>query len=144
MKVEVGVLIDAPLERVWAALSDLASHATWMADAESVRFRSDQRQGPGTVIEVLTRVGPLTVSDVMEVIEWTPSRRIVVRHRGRVVGRGEFRLDPVGGGVWVSWLEDLRFPWGWGGPLVGWLARPILRLVFKGDLKRLRLQLEEN
>ena len=50
----MSVTLAAPVERVWAAVSDLSSHVEWMADAESIAFRTDQRSGVGTIMEVVT------------------------------------------------------------------------------------------
>ncbi|HKX75090.1 MAG TPA: SRPBCC family protein [Acidimicrobiia bacterium] len=136
MGVRVAVLIEAPLAKVWAAAADLDRHVEWMVDAQSISFRGEQTRGVGTVMEVLTRVGPLSVTDVIEVTAWEPPRRIAVRHAGLVTGTGEFRLDPVAGGVFFTWSEELHFPRRWGGAVTGFLARPLLRWVWKRNLER--------
>lgn len=141
MAVTVSILIEAPLDVVWRAAADLGSHSEWMVDAESIQFLNSQRQGVGTRMEVLTRIGPISTTDVMEVIAWEPPRQIRVRHDGLVSGVGEFRLDPVAGGVALTWSEKLRFPWRLGGPLGALLAQPILFAVWKRNLKRLRTQI---
>ena len=82
VQITVSIEIAAPLERVWAEVADLASHAEWMADAESIVFLTDQRSGAGTRMQVATRVGPLRTSDVMEIVEWTERLAIGVRHEG--------------------------------------------------------------
>jgi len=86
--VEVSVVIEAPLGKVWAAVADLESHVEWMADAESITFLTDRRTGLGTRMEVASRVGPLRTTDVMQVTEWVDRRRIGVRHTGLVTGEG--------------------------------------------------------
>ena len=144
MGLRVAVLIDAPLGEVWATVADLASHSEWMGDAESIRFRTQQREGVGTVMEVLTRVGPLSTVDIIEVTAWEPPRRIEVRHVGLVSGVGEFRLDPVAGGVLFTWSETLRFPPRLGGQVGSLLARPVLQQVWKRNLNRLRARLTRN
>ena len=143
MGATVAVLIDAPLERVWAAVADLASHVDWMADAERIDLTGPQHEGVGTLMKVLTRIGPLTTTDVMEVTVWEPPRRIAVAHKGLVSGTGEFRLDPVAGGVVVTWAEQLDFPWQFGGLLGAALTRPLFRWIWKGNLKRLRTLLTQ-
>ena len=89
--IEVSVLIDAPLARVWAELADFASHPQWMDDAATVRFLTDRTTGLGTRIEVATRVGPLRATDVMEVVRWEEEQTIVVEHVGAVKGYREIR-----------------------------------------------------
>ncbi|HUO46475.1 MAG TPA: SRPBCC family protein [Acidimicrobiia bacterium] len=143
MGVTVAVLIDAPLQKVWTAVADLGSHVEWMADAERIEFTGPQQQGVGTLMDVFTRIGPLTTTDVMEVTAWEPPRRIAVVHKGLVSGTGEFRLDPVAGGVVVTWVEHLRFPWHFGGPLGAALAQPLFHRIWKGNLTRLQTLLTE-
>jgi carbon monoxide dehydrogenase subunit G len=124
---------------VWDQLSDLSSHAEWMTDAESIEFVSEQRAGVGTRMRVLTKVGPLRTTDVMEIMEWEKPRLIVVRHEGRVAGVGRFELAPAGDGTRLTWQEDLTLP---GGRIAGFLARPVLRAVWNRNLGRFRARLE--
>jgi uncharacterized protein YndB with AHSA1/START domain len=140
--IEVNVVIDAPLARVWAELADFASHPQWMDDAATVRFLTDRTTGLGTRIEAATRVGPLRASDVMEVVRWEEEQTIVVEHVGAVKGYGRFDIEPTGGGTGMRWVEDLRFPWWMGGPIGLALARPIMRRIWHGSLMRLKERVE--
>ena len=95
--ITVHVDIAAPLEQVWREAADLASHAEWMADAESIEFLTDKRSGVGTQMKVATVVGPLRTNDLMEVTEWREGHSIGVRHSGLVTGTGRFELVAGGG-----------------------------------------------
>lgn len=138
----VSVIIEAPPEVVWKEAADLASHAEWMADAESIVFRSERRSGVGTVMEVLTVIGPLRTTDVMEVTEWVEGRSIGVTHEGAVSGAGRFTLKAEETGTRFTWSEDLRFPWRFGGPIGAWLARPLFRWIWRRNLENLRARIE--
>lgn len=140
--VTVSVDIRAPLASVWEAASDLANHGQWMADVESIGFDSETRHGPGTVMRVATKVGPFRTTDVMKVTTWDTERRISVEHRGLFAGRGEFELAPVGGATRFTWSEEIEFPWRFGGPIGAAIARPILTLIWRGNLRRLKALLE--
>lgn len=120
----------------------MEDHAEWMKDARAVEFLGDQRRGIGTRMRVTTRVGPLRTTDVMELTEWEPPSVIGVSHRGLIGGAGVFRLEPEGEGTRFEWSEDLRFPWFLGGPAGAFLARPILRRVWRGNLQRLKERVE--
>ena len=134
--------IAAPLDVVWGAAADLASHAEWMADAESIEFTTDTRTGVGTTMRVLTVVGPLRTTDVMEVTEWDEGRAIGVVHRGLVTGRGRFELSPVAGATRFTWTEELTFPLWLGGPLTAFLAGPVLGWIWRRNLRGLKERLE--
>jgi carbon monoxide dehydrogenase subunit G len=134
--IRVEIALDAPPAAVWARLADIADHVTWMADAAAIRFVGDRRAGVGTTFECETRLGPLRTLDVMEVTEWREPEVIGVRHRGLFTGTGAFRLRPDAGGTRLSWSEDLRFPWWLGGPVGALVARPVLRAVWRRNLRR--------
>lgn len=124
-----------PKSTVWGGLADLGSHDSWMRDARSIVFVTDQRSGKGTRMRVKTVVGPFRTVDDMEVVGWDVGRSIEVTHTGLVKGRGTFTIAPVGPGeTLVTWDEELRFPWWLGGVITAMLARPVLERVWRGNL----------
>lgn len=134
--IELQVDAGEPIAVVWDALADLSSHVDWMADAESIEFVGDQRDGVGTVMRVLTTVGPLRTTDVMIVTEWVERDRIVVKHTGTVSGVGAFKLVETPDGTRLDWSEDLQFPWYLGGEAAAKAASPVLRRIWRANLDR--------
>lgn len=98
MKIHVGVHIAASPADVWYAIQDVESHTEWMRDAVAIRFLGHQRQGAGTRFVCDTKIGPFSLSDVMEITEWSPGQRMGVRHSGLVAGEGAFTLVKVESG----------------------------------------------
>lgn len=137
VRIAVSRLVDAPHDGVWASLADLGSHHLWMRDAEGIVFTSGLRRGVGTLLRVRTAIGPLRVTDEMEVVGWEEGRSIEVIHTGAVTGRGLLAAEPHDDGTLVAWEETLIFPWYLGGPVAGWLAAPILHGLWRGNLERL-------
>lgn len=146
MRLRVETTIAAVPEAVWAHLEDIATHTEWMADAVAIDFLTAQRRGAGTRFACRTRVGPLRTTDLMEITEWSPPSRMGVRHTGAVSGEGHFELapGPTGHATRMVWHEDLRFPWWLGGPLGALGARPVLRRIWRGNLERLKAQVESS
>lgn len=176
MKIHVGVHIAASPADVWYAIQDVESHTEWMRDAVAIRFLGHQRQGAGTRFVCDTKIGPFSLSDVMEITEWSPGQRMGVRHSGLVSGEGAFTLVKVEGGdgegsdqedtseaaesgdgkdtskakavstahTYFQWEEKLRFPWRLGGPVTALAAWPVLRSMWKGNLKRLKTRIESS
>jgi uncharacterized protein YndB with AHSA1/START domain len=138
----VSVDIAAPVAKVWEAVSDLRGHEQWMGDVESITFDSATTSGPGTVMLVHTKVGPLRLVDEMTVTLWEPPRRIVVEHQGLVRGIGEFALTPLAGITRFTWTEQLSFPIRLGGPLTALLSRPVLIWIWRRNLDRLKELIE--
>jgi hypothetical protein len=138
-RIRVSVVIPADRATVWDDLRHIDRHAEWMADAVAIRFTGAGREGVGTSFECDTRIGPLRLTDRMVVTEWEDGRAMGIRHVGMVSGRGRFTLKAKGRrATRFSWTEELRFPWWYGGPVAARLARPVLRAVWRGNLKRLR------
>ena len=145
MRINVEVAIQATPAEVWEHIQDLASHTRWMRDARSIEFLGHQQQGIGTRFACETKVGPIVLNDVMEVTEWSPGHSLGVRHAGLVSGSGVFVLDKQpDGSVHFRWQEQLRFPWQLGGVVGEIPAKPVLVAIWKGNLKRLKAQIEHS
>ena len=141
-KVQARVQIDASPEEVWEVIEDLAGHVDWMTDAVAIRFTSRRRSGVGTTFECDTRIGPFRLTDRMEVTAWQPPRSMGVTHTGLVTGAGRFTLRRRRGGTRFEWKERLRFPWTMGGPLGALVAKPLLRMVWRRNVRSLKAKVE--
>lgn len=141
-EIRVSIDIPQPPEVVWADIARLETHVEWMADAERIEFEGEQRDGVGTTMKVLTKVGPLKTMDVIRVLTWDPPHTIGVRHEGVVAGEGAFLLTPTETGTRFQWAEDLVMPWYFGGRFGALAARPLLVLVWRRNLKRLAARFE--
>ena len=140
-KIRVRTTLDAPPAQVWVVLSDLASHVDWMHDAVAIRFLTERTYGVGARFECDTKVGPLRLMDRMEITEWAPGRAMGVRHVGLVTGTGRFSLQKARGGrTRLSWTEDLTFPIWMGGRIGAWTAKPVLRRIWRRNLRELGLR----
>ena len=139
MKIHLCTTIGASVERVWQTVEDIATHTQWMADAESITFVTDQRDGVGTEFDCLTRVGPISTVDRMRVTEWAPNAAMGIEHKGMVTGEGRFTLRATGAGLTeFCWDEELHFPIWMGGAVGERAGRPVLMRVWRANLSRLR------
>ena len=139
--IQVAVEIDAPPADVWSIVEPIERHVDWMANAVAIRFTGESTRGVGTEFECDTKVGPITLTDLMTVTEWQPERTMGVRHTGVVTGTGVFELEPIdlGRRTRFTWTEDLSFPWYLGGRLgeiVG--GQAVMKQIWKRNLRRLR------
>lgn len=142
-RIEVSTLIDARPAAVWAAVEDIGSHTEWMADAVAIRFTSAQEHGVGTTFECDTAVGPLRMTDRMEVTEWRPRKAMGVRHVGLVSGEGTFRISRARRGrSRFTWTERLVFPWWMGGPIGGVVGTRVMKRIWRKNLRSLKARVE--
>jgi carbon monoxide dehydrogenase subunit G len=138
MTVEVSIVVDAPIDRVWAAIEPIEDHVRWMADAESITFTGPSRRGVGTTFECATRIGPFRTVDRMIVTEWEAPHVMGIRHEGLFTGSGRFRLTEVAPArTRFTWTEQIRFPRWLGASVGARAAEPVLRRVWNANLQRL-------
>ncbi len=147
--VTVSIDLDASPAAVWELLEPIENHVDWMADAVAIRFDTDQHRGTGTRFECDTKVGPIRLTDHMEITEWQPAVDgdpgtdgvMGVKHVGVVTGDGVFRLEPLANGnrTKFTWSEDLDFPWYLGGRIGEIVAgKIVLGPIWRRNLKRLK------
>ncbi|GAA5124937.1 SRPBCC family protein [Pseudonocardia adelaidensis] len=144
VEITVPVEVAAPAEVVWQRVTDWAGQGEWMLGTRVRPTSGGDGRRLGATLEAVTGVGPLVVTDRMEIVEWTPPRRCVVRHVGRLVrGEGVFEVLPLGPQrARFVWSELLDLPLGPLGAL-GWpLLRPAVRAGLVISLRRLERRCE--
>ncbi|WP_219412904.1 SRPBCC family protein [Pseudonocardia nigra] len=139
VELTVGVDVDAPADVAWRTVTDWPGQSVWMLGTRVEVTSGGDGRGPGATLEAVTGVGPIGFTDPMEIVEWRPPRRCVVRHTGRVVrGDGVFEVDELGPErARVVWTERLDLPLGALGR-AGWpVARPAFRAGVAYSLRRM-------
>ncbi len=152
----VSIDIDATPEAVWNVIEPVENHVEWMADAVAIRFDTDQTRGVGTSYQCDTKIGPIRLTDEMEITEWKPAvdagdgkvaqdGAMGVKHTGAVTGTGVLHIEPLAGGgrTRFTWSEDLDFPWYFGsrlGEVVG--GKLVLGRVWSRNLANLKRLVE--
>jgi len=131
--IAVDVVVDAPPEAVWTAVTDWPRQSEWMLGTK-VWSTDQDGVGVGGGIEAFTGVGRVGFLDTMVITEWDPPRRCVVQHTGRVVkGLGIFEVValPQGRSRFV-WAEELDVPLG----IVGKAGWPLVKPGFAWGVRR--------
>lgn len=132
------VVVDAPIEAVWAAVADVPFQVEWMAEMRVLVLDPPGRAHVGQRGEATVRILGLSVTDLVEVSELEPPRRYAIRHLGLFKGGGVITLEPGADGstTILRWGETLVPPIL---PQLGAIVQaPILRAIFQADLERLK------
>ena len=132
------IVIDAPIERVWAVIADLEDQPRWMTEMKDLRILSDGPIGVGMVCEADVRMFGITVTDPVTITEFEPPHRYAISHDGTFRGHGLITLESGADGTTtiVRWDEVLIPPLL---PHLGALAMaPALGAIFQADLVRLK------
>jgi uncharacterized protein YndB with AHSA1/START domain len=120
--------LQAPADRVWAALSDPSGWPGWWPYVQRVRtLKTGGPDGVGTVrrIDWSTRLPYGIVIDV-EAIESVPLHRLRGRSRGHLDGEGVWLLREEDGHTDVTYVWRVHLTGRW----MRWLA-PVLAPVFR-------------
>lgn len=136
--------VDAPAELVWRTVTDWPGQSEWMVATHVRTTSGGDGRALGATLSAVTGVGPLAVTDTMEITEWEPPRRCVVRHTGGVIrGDGIFEVRPLGPArSRFLWSELLDLPLGALGR-AGWpLLRPAMRVGVERSLRRMARRCE--
>jgi uncharacterized protein YndB with AHSA1/START domain len=137
--IAMSLVINAPIEKVWAALADWESQGDWMLQT-TVEVTSDIREGVGTSIAAFTGFGKLGIMDHMTVTGWEPPHVCDVLHTGKIIkGTGRFQLTSLSAqSTRFDWSEEILAP------------RPVFLLIAPGlyvgvriSLSALRRQLQQ-
>ena len=145
-RITVSIELAASPARVWEIVEPVERHVDWMADAVAIRFTNSQTRGVGTAFDCDTKVGPIKLTDHMEITEWVPEKSMGVKHVGIVTGTGVFTIEPLGNGQYskFTWSEKLTFPWWLGGPIgevVG--GNIVMKAIWRRNLKKLQALVEK-
>ncbi|MFM1985044.1 MAG: hypothetical protein RLZZ295_210 [Actinomycetota bacterium] len=107
----MSLVIQAPIETVWASLADWESQGDWMLQT-TVEVSSDIREGVGTTIAAFTGIGKIGVMDHMQVTKWEPPFICDVLHTGKIIkGTGRFQLTAIDAqSTRFDWSEEILAP----------------------------------
>lgn len=135
--ITVRTEVAVPAARLWAAVVDWERQGEWVP-ATVVRVVGGDGRSVGSRLMAFTGLFDVGFVDHLEISEWDPPRRCVVRHTGRLMrGTGEFAVEDRGDRSVFAWSERLDPPFGRLGRLGLALLSPAVRLGLRGAGRRL-------
>lgn len=135
-EVTATVIVKAPAERVFAALTAWERQSEWIP---LTRVRVvDGDGGEGSLIEAVTTIGPTAVRDEMRVVRVDPPYEVGVVHCGRMLrGPGVLRCTQMDRNrTQVVWHEWFHLPGGRAGRLVWPVVWPGSKISLSQALKK--------
>jgi uncharacterized protein YndB with AHSA1/START domain len=125
--------LQAPIDRVWAALSDLEQLPTWYPAIHQVQILApgDDQQVGARVRYVLKGRLPMRLAFEATIARVDPPREAELRAEGDLAGTGRWLLDQQGEVTTARYLWDVHTTKPWMN-LVAPLARPLFTWNSKG------------
>jgi uncharacterized membrane protein len=139
VRVSADVEVVAPIDHVWAIITDPERVLSFMSGVTRWELESDDPTGIGARYRMLLRVGAAEIGGLIEVVEWTAPREFAWTSVTGVDQRGRWRLRESGDRTRV----ELRLAYGVaGGGLMGWLAERVAAPTVSGHVRRSLRQLK--
>ncbi len=140
MRVSARVQVAAPVERVWAAVSDPERMLSFMSGVTRWEVASDPGTGLGARYRMLIRVGSAEIGGLIEVVEWVEACELAWTSVTGIDQRGRWRLRELPG---ERTRVELRLAYGVAGAgPAGWVAERIAAPAVTGHLRRSLQQLK--
>jgi uncharacterized membrane protein len=139
VRVSANSRVAAPIDAVWAIVSDPTQALSFMSGVTRWEVASDQPIGLGARYRMLFRIGSAEVGGLIEVVEWDKPRDLAWTSVTGIDQRGRLRLRESPGG---RTRVEFRLAYGVAGSgLSGWIAERVAGPTVAGHLRRSLQQL---
>ena len=133
MRVTASAVVAAPIESVWAVVSDPARALSYMSGVTRWEVVGDEPTGLGARYRMLMRVGSAEVGGLIEIVELDQPRELAWNSITGVDQRGRWRLRPAPGG---RTRVEIRLAYGVAGSGIGgWVAERVAGPRVESHLK---------
>lgn len=140
MRVAANTQISAPIDKVWAIVSDPECALSFMSGITRWEVASDPPTGLGARYRMLLRVGSAEIGGLIEIVEWDQPGDLAWTSVLGIDQRGRFRLRSLPGG---RTRIEYRLAYGVAGSgPTGWLAERIAAPIVSGHMRRTVQQLK--
>jgi uncharacterized membrane protein len=140
MRSSASVHVQAPIESVWAIVTDPEQALNFMSGITRWEVASEEAAGLGARYRMLFRIGSAEVGGLIEIVEWRPPSEMAWTSVTGVDQRGRWRLRPASGG---RTRVELRLAYGVAGSgISGWIAERIAAPTVSAQLRRSLQQLQ--
>ena len=142
MRVHMGVDIEAPPELVWPYLVDPEKTMQWFDSLTVFEYTSDE-PGPGSTFYWEEIVRGKTYWNHFRTTEWAPNRLFAYEMTESSFFKSyteRWLIEPTASGCRFSFDDNLVFPYGPWGKVMGWFGARMARKSgahILGNLKRL-------
>jgi len=126
MKIEKSIEINAPPEQVWPYFVEPEKVLQWYSSFQAFEYTGDQRSGVGTALYIEEKaVGPVMKMD-FAVTTWEQKEELAIRMVSPSTLKSytqQWLLEPTPTGTRFTFGEEIEFPFGILGKLLGLFAR---------------------
>jgi coenzyme Q-binding protein COQ10 len=107
-KVERSITINAPVDKVFAYISNPANEMEWFTSITDIR--DIKGQGVGQMYGYTYKMAGLPLKGESEVIEYTPNQRYVTKSKGGIVSTWTWTFSPEDSGTRLNVVVEYSIP----------------------------------
>ena len=126
MRIQKTIEITAPPERIWPFFVEPERVLEWCSTFRKFEYSGDLRSGVGTPLYIEEQaVGPVMKMH-FEVTEWKENDKLALRMVSASSVKSyeqEWLLEPTPSGTRFTFMEEIEFPFGVFGKLLGLIAQ---------------------
>jgi len=126
MRIQKTIEIAAPPERIWPFFVEPERVLEWCSTFRKFEYSGDLRSGVGTPLYIEEQaVGPVMKMH-FEVTEWKENDKLALRMVSASSVKSyeqEWLLEPTPSGTRFTFMEEIEFPFGVFGKLLGLIAQ---------------------
>jgi uncharacterized protein YndB with AHSA1/START domain len=106
-KLEQSVVINRPIEEVFAFVTDIEKISQWMSELVEAKQTSEGPMGVGTTISAVASPLGRRVESTQEVVEYEPNRKFAIKSTaGPVPSEDAYTFESVAGGTKVTRVTE--------------------------------------
>ena len=106
-KLESSVVINRPLEEVFAFVTDFDNATQWMAELVEGKQTSEGPLGVGTTLSGVARPMGRRVESTQEVVEYEPNSKYAIKSTsGPVASQDNYTFESVAGGTKLTRVAE--------------------------------------
>lgn len=105
--IEASVVINRPIEEVFAFVTDFKKMPLWMSDLVEAKQTSDSPVGVGTTASAVANPLGRRIENTQEVTEYEPNRKFAFKSTsGPVASKDNYTFDSVAGGTKITRMAE--------------------------------------
>jgi uncharacterized protein YndB with AHSA1/START domain len=106
-RIEASVVIDRPIEEVFAFVTDFEKLPQWMSELVEAKQTSEGPAGVGTTLSAVANPLGRRIENTLEVIEYEPNRKFAIKSTsGPVASEDRYTFESVAGGAKVTRVAE--------------------------------------
>lgn len=145
MKVQKAIEINAPPEKIWPFFVEPEKLLQWYSTFRRFEYTSNQRSGVGTPLYIEEQAGGSLTKMQFEVTEWNENEKLALR----MISGANYRsydqlwaLESIPSGSRFTFMEEIIFPHGIIGKLIGLIAQRMSAATLAKMLPKLKVLAE--